>query len=114
MEIIIVIAILAGLVWWFYLRAKKDTVEDNPAPYKIEAPAEQPEMPVVEGKVEARVNPVALALDVDTVVLPAKKPRKPRAPKPAEAPVKPAAKKAAPKKVAAKKPAARTAKSKKA
>lgn len=88
------------------------------APYKVEtpAPAVQPVVETAQPVVEAKVDPVAVALDLEPLDLaataqPAKKPRKPRAPKVAEA--KPAAKKAAPaKKAAVKKPAARTAKSK--
>ena len=67
------------------------------APYKVETPAEQ-----VQPVVEAKVDTVAVALDLEPMTFvaeetPAKKTRKPRAPK-AE---KPAAKKAAPKKAAA-------------
>lgn len=75
------------------------------APYKVETPAE-PVQPVVE----AKVDPVAVALDLEPVDLaakpaePAKKPRKPRAPKVGETAAKTAKaadKKAAPKKAAA-------------
>ena len=92
MEIIIGLVVLVAL-GFFVFRTKKVEVVDA-VPYKVETPA-----PVVE---EA----------------PAKKPRKPRAPKVEVAPakvkaVKSVAKKAAPKKETAKKPAARTVKSKK-
>ena len=134
MEIIIIVALLALALWWFFLReapAKTETLaaykvetpptaEPAPAPV-VEVKVEEP-APVVEEKVQPRLDPVAIALDMTPVVMTAKKPRKPRAPKVEATPVKtkakaekPAAKKAAPvKKAAAKKPAARTAKSKKA
>ena len=101
------------------------------APYKMPEPpvvtptllvVETAAAPVAETVVETvvRMDPVAVALDLEPAALtPAKKPRKPRAPK---AEVKPAAKKApakakAPKltvvKTSAKKPAAIKAKSKK-
>lgn len=113
MEIIIIIAVLVGLIWWLFFR-EAGTKDESPAPYKVETPAPAQEVkaeepapaPVVEEKVEeARVNPVALALDVDPVVLPAKKPRKPRAPK-AEAPAKAKATKPAKEKAAKPKKAA--------
>lgn len=67
-------------------------------PVAVPAPAPEPE------KVqETAINPVAIALDVDPVVLPQKKPRKPRAPRTAQ-PKKAAEKKAAEKPAAAKKP----------
>jgi hypothetical protein len=86
------------------------------APYKVPEPAATTPIPLVvepvQPVVETKVDPVAVALDLEPLDLsapaePAKKPRKPRAPKTAVA--KPAVKKAAPaKKAAAKKPAART------
>ena len=135
MEIIIIVALLALALWWFFLReapAKTETL----AAYKVETPpvAEPAPAPVAEVKVEEptpvveeraapRLDPVAIALDMTPVVMTAKKPRKPRAPK-AAAPVakatvvkeKAPAKAKAPKvaaKTPAKKPAARTVKSKK-
>jgi hypothetical protein len=91
-------------------------------PYKVPEPAATTPIPLVvetaQPVVEAKVDPVAVALDLEPLDLaataqPAKKPRKPRAPKVAEA--KPAVKKAVPaKKTAVKKPAARTVASKKA
>jgi hypothetical protein len=73
----------------------------------------------VQPVAEAKVDPVAVALDLEPLTLSAtaetaKKPRKPRAPK-AETTTKPAAKKAAPvKKAAVKKPAVKKTVSKKA
>ena len=131
MEIIIIVALLALALWWFFLReapAKTETLaaykvetpptaEPAPAPV-VEVKVEEP-APVVEEKVQPRLDPVAIALDMTPVVMTAKKPRKPRAPKVEAAPTKvvkeKAVKKAAPvKKAAVKKPPARTAKSKKA
>lgn len=110
MEIILALAVLAGLLYWFFYRKPADVA--TPAPYKVETPVateSNTSIEVVEATVE--LAPVAVATSVTVEDAPAKKPRKPRAPK-AEAP---AAKKAAPaKKAAVKKPAARTAKSKKA
>jgi hypothetical protein len=87
------------------------------APYKVPEPAATTPTPLVaevQPVVENKVDPVAVALDLEPVVIaePAKKPRKPRAPKVAEA--KPATPKkvATPKKAAAikAKPKAKTAK----
>jgi hypothetical protein len=95
------------------------------APYKVPEPAATTPIPLVvepvQPVVEAKVDPVAVALDLEpldlsTPTAPAKKPRKPRAPKAVVE--KPVVKKAAPKKVAAIKAApkakAKTATSKKA
>jgi len=95
------------------------------APYKVPEPAATTPIPVVvepvQPVVEAKVDPVAVALDLEpldlsTPATPAKKPRKPRTPKAVVE--KPVVKKAAPKKVAAIKAApkakAKTATSKKA
>ena len=109
-----------------FFTGKPAEVTPEPAnvsvPYKVPEPAATTPIPLVvettQPVVEAKVDPVAVALDLEPLDLaataqPAKKPRKPRAPKVAEA--KPAVKKAAPaKKAAVKKPAARTAASKKA
>jgi len=105
MEIIITLAVCGFALYWFFVR-KSPVANVEPAPQKVEAtpaPAVEPDAVVV---VENAVVPEAI------VATPAKKPRKPRAPK-AETP---AAKKAAPaKKAAVKKPAARSvAKSNKA
>jgi hypothetical protein len=119
MEILIglVIACVAG--WWLFFRNNEQA--ETPAPYKVDTPP----APIVETKVEEPApvpvvelasTPVTLQITDAVTQAPAKKPRKPRAPK-VEAPVaKPAAKKAAPaKKAAVKKPAARSVvKSKKA
>jgi ribonuclease E len=99
MEIIIALVVLAGLLYWFFIRKSTDVV--TATPQKVEAPVAtesnaSPE--IVEATVE--LAPVAVATSVTVEAAPAKKPRKPRAPK-AETPV---AKKAAPaKKAAAKK-----------
>jgi cytoskeletal protein RodZ len=85
MEIIfIVIAVLAFLGIWFFFKKPNTEETESAAPYKLEAPEPKvvPEKTTpVEEKVEHRVNPVALALEVDPIILPAKTPRKPRAPK---------------------------------
>jgi hypothetical protein len=103
MEIIfIVIAVLAFLGIWFFFKKPNTEETESAAPYKIEAPT--PEVKVEDpapAPVETRVNPVAIALDVDPIILPAKKPRtsrapkteKPVAPKPPTAPRKPRSKK---------------------
>ena len=109
MEIIIALVIAAGLVYWFFFRAKDEVVNTvAPIPVGTEAvvatPVAEEAKPTVE-YVEATVElaPVAVTTSVTVEAVPAKAPRKPRAPK-AETPAKPAAKKAAPaKKVAAKK-----------
>jgi cytoskeletal protein RodZ len=125
MEIIIIIAILIGLIWWFFLRTPADVtfvsnkVETAPvaesvvetAQYKVPEPVATTPVPLV---VEAA--PVAVETAVETAVVtpmlvpPVKKPRKPRAPKAVVETVKVAAKKAAPiKKAAAKTVAVKTA-----
>jgi hypothetical protein len=110
MEIIIALVIAAGLVYWFFFRTKDEVVKIvSPIPVGIEAVvattvAEEakPTVEYVEATVE--LAPVAVATSVTVEAAPAKKPRKPRAPKAEATPVKPAAKKAAPtKKAAAKK-----------
>jgi hypothetical protein len=123
MEIIIALVVAAGLVYWFFFR-KSEVAFVKAAPvvetasYKVPEPAATTPIPlVVETPAPVVEAVVEVAPVVEAVVeAPAKKPRKPRAPK-VDAPVaKSAAKKAAPvKKAAVKKPAARTAvKSKKA
>ena len=112
MEIIIALVVAAGLVYWFFFRKSEvafvkaapvvetasykvpEPAATTPIPLVVETPA-----PVVEAVVEAVVE---VAPVVEAVVeAPAKKPRKPRAPK-VDAPVaKPAVKKAAPVKKAA-------------
>jgi hypothetical protein len=134
MEILIILAVLAVALWFFFFREGSSV--SVAAPYKIETPptpvptqdvAPQPDRVVVAEGAGVVTSPT---LTSDTIVLaepvvlaavveaPVKKPRKPRTPK-AVAPVaKPAVKKAAPVKKAAaikaapKKPA--TPKSKKA
>ena len=123
MEIIIIIAVLIGLLWWFFLRTPADVVTH--VPNKVEAPTVSDPAPIlVESTVElATVAVTTVTTEIETaaatpvVVSPAKKPRKPRAPKAVVPAEKPAAKKAAPvKKAAAIKaaPKARTPRSKKA
>ena len=105
MEIIIAIAVFGFGLWWVFVRKPADTTP--PAPYKVETPPAPEPVPaydvvppepvsvVIEGAGTVEVTPAP------AVTAPAKKPRKPRAPK-AVAPVaKPAAKKAAPVKKAA-------------
>lgn len=114
MEILVLaLAVVAGFfVYNSFIKkpAEKPTPTPTPAPTPEPVKAAEEVQPVVENK----VDPVSVALDLEPVAVaqtaaePAKKPRKPRAPK-AE---KPAAKKAAPKKVAAAK--SKTTKSKKA
>jgi hypothetical protein len=99
MELIIGVIAIAVVGYFVFFRKKEEIA--SPAPYKVEtpqqdimtgiivSPKEAPAPVVEEVKAEAPAPVVEAA--------PAKKPRKPRAPK-AE---KPAAKKAAPKKVAA-------------
>ena len=109
MELIIGLLVI-GVVGYFVFFRKKDAPV-SAAPYKVEQPvpaadvAPQPEPVVVavEGAGAVEVSPAVEEA-------PAKKPRKPRAPK-AEAP---AAKKAAPKKAAAMKAKPKATKSKKA
>jgi len=121
MELLIGLIIIGLALAWYWGSKQKEVVET--APYKVDTPpaAEPAPAPVAEVKVEepapvAEVKVEELAPIVEAVVeaAPAKKPRKPRAPKVvAETP---AAKKAAPvKKAAAIKAAPKaTAKSKKA
>lgn len=133
MEILIIIAVLAVFVWWFFL--KEPTVETK-APYKVETPVPAqdvaPQPLAVDGA--GTVTPAwhtapaegsALAenvLDVnhdgkvnlEDVKEIVKKTRKPRAPKAEAKAEKPAAKKAAPKKAAAMKAKPKTPRSKKA
>ena len=92
MELIIGLLAIGVVGYFVFFRKKEDEV--IVAPYKVETPAPEPTpAPVVEVKVE---EPAPVAV-VEATPEPAKKTRKPRAPK-AE---KPAAKKAAPKKAAA-------------
>ena len=101
MELIIGLLVIAAVGYVVFFRKKDEYVaETTSAPYKVEQPvpagdvAPQPTPVAVEGAglVEVPAEPAPVAEEA-----PAKKPRKPRAPK-AE---KPAAKKAAPKKAAA-------------
>jgi hypothetical protein len=116
MELIIGLIVIAAIGYFVFFR-KKDEPLVASAPYKVDVtPA--PAAPVVEPEaVVVAENAVVPEAVVEAAVeAPAKKPRKPRAPK-AEAVVekKPVAKKPAAKKPVAKKPAARSVvKSKKA
>jgi hypothetical protein len=103
MEIIIALVVLAGALYWFFIR-KSEVASSEVAPYKVETPpvAEPTPAPVVEAVVET--TPVVEAV----VETPAKAPRKPRAPKAEKPAAKKAAPKAAAKKTVTKKPAART------
>ena len=130
MEILLIIAVLALAIWWFFMR-ETTKVESNSAPYKVETP------PTVNTQITdavtqqpgwhtappADVKPVELtdALDVNQdgkvnledvkeVVKKVRKPRTPKAEKPA---AKPTTKKAAPKKAAAMKAKPKTTRSKK-
>ena len=117
MEIIIVIAVFGFMLWWVFLRTPADTTTTV---YKVETPPTVE--PIVEEVkqtveiVEGTITPIAAvttvvveeAVAVAEVVAPAKKPRKPRAPKVEATPVKVVAKKAAPKKAAAIKAAPKT------
>ncbi len=60
MELIIVLAIAAGIIWWFFFR--KPIVDA--APTKVETPAE-PEPTRSENK----IDPVALALDLEPMII---------------------------------------------
>jgi len=101
MELLIAIVVIGGLGLLAYRSMNKENkdgrhpldavTKTDEAPYKVETPA-TPEVKVEEPA------PVVEAAPVVAETAPAKQPRKPRAPK-AE---KPAAKKAAPKKAAAK------------
>jgi type IV secretory pathway VirB10-like protein len=129
MELLIGLVALIVIGYFLFFYKKPDeaqsttTPETTSAPYKVLEPAATTPIPLVVEEVqpvaEAKVDPVAVALDLEPLTLSAtaetaKKPRKPRAPK-AETTTKPAAKKAAPvKKAAVKKPAVKKTVSKKA
>jgi len=109
MELIIGLIVIAAAGYFVFFR-KKDEPLVVSAPYKVDAapaPVAEPEaVVVVEAAPEVAPEVVAEA----AVEAPAKKTRKPRAPKAGDAvPKKPVAKKPVAKKPAAKKPAARTA-----
>ena len=94
MEIIIALAVLVGVLYWFFIRKSEVEV----ATYKVETtPVVEPTpAPVVEAVVEPTPAPVVEAPVpvVEAVVeAPAKAPRKPRAPKTEATPAKTAAKK---------------------
>lgn len=121
MEILIIIAVLAVLLWFFFLRDPAAKPVES-APYKVETPpAPAPEVKVVvveESPVLAVVEAPAVNDQITDAVTqaeaPAKKPRKPRAPKAEKPAVKVAVKKAAaPKKAAAMKAPKAKTKSKK-
>jgi hypothetical protein len=107
MEIIIALVVLGVAIWWFFLRTPADTT--TPVVYKVETPP----TPEVETKVEeskptpgvieavVELAPAVVVATVTAEAVPAKKPRKPRAPRVVAAPVKAVVKKAAPKKAAA-------------
>ncbi len=66
MELLVVLLIAALIVWWFIFRRPKETVETQPeAPYKVETPT----TPAVETQTGPRLDPVAIALDLEPVVL---------------------------------------------
>ena len=100
MELIIGLLVIAAAGYFVFFRKKEEypVEETTSAPYKVEMPvpagdiAPQPLVVEGAGAIEIPVAPVVEEA-------PAKKPRKPRAPKAEQ----PAAKKAAPKKAAAKK-----------
>jgi hypothetical protein len=121
MEILIILAVIAFIGWFLFLR------EDVPAPYKVEKTSSPESESVVtqtgvyEYPESAHLTPVLPATEITPVVetvhvaepAPAKKPRKPRAPKVVAE--KPVVKKAAPvKKAAAIKAAPKKPRSKKA
>jgi hypothetical protein len=60
MELIIVLAIAAGIIWWFFFRKPVVDVV-NTEPPKVETP-EQPRQ-------ENKIDPVALALDLEPMVI---------------------------------------------
>jgi hypothetical protein len=111
MEILIGLVIVCVAGWWLFFRNNEQA--ETPAPYKVDTPP----APVVETKVEVTAPVVETKVEVTAPVVelvstpvtpqitdavtqaPAKKPRKPRAPKVVAE--KPAAKKAAPVKKAA-------------
>lgn len=99
MEIILVLAavIIIGAVYWSFFRNDPVKMEET-APYKIEplTPTIDPENKVEEVKTEVRVDPVAVALDLEPAVIttPAKKASQPRSSKqgrPAKSQTKPVA-----------------------
>jgi len=119
MEIIIFVAVFGFALWWFFLRTPSETSGAS-APYKVETPNVQDTAPVVEPDPVAEIAPVEIlpvsSSDLPIIAnTPAKKPRKPRAPKTEEVATKtPAAKKADPvKKAAAIKAAPKKPRSKK-
>lgn len=70
MELIVVLVISALVIWWFVLRSSQKTSDTHPeAPYKVEPETTSPSEPVVENKVETRIDPVAIALDLEPVVI---------------------------------------------
>ena len=107
MELLIGLVALIVIGYFLFFYKKPDeaqsttTPEPTSAPYKVPEPAATTPIPLVVEEVqpvaEAKVDPVAVALDLEPLTLSAtaetaKKPRKPRAPK-AETTTKPAAKK---------------------
>jgi hypothetical protein len=100
MEILIGLVIVCVAGWWLFFRNNEQA--ETPAPYKVDTPP----APVVETKVEVTApvvelvsTPVTPQITDAVTQAPAKKPRKPRAPKVVVE--TPAAKKAAPVKKAA-------------
>lgn len=66
MELLVVLLIAALIVWWFIFRKTKETVEtQSEAPYKVETPT----TPAAETQPGPRLDPVAIALDLEPVVL---------------------------------------------
>jgi len=108
MELIIALIVIGlGVAIYFSFKKKETEVAEPVAEYKVEDPV----APVVA---EPEPAVVAVVEGAGEVAVPAKKTRKPRAPKAENPAVKKAPAKAKAPKAAAKKPAARTAKSKKA
>jgi hypothetical protein len=99
MEILIILAVIAVIGWFLFLR--EDAPAPTAAPYKVETPPTPEPAPLVVAVSDA-VVPVVEAVQEAVVEAPVKKPRKPRAPEAEVVATKtPAVKKAAPVKKAA-------------
>lgn len=83
MEIILVLAalLIIGAIYWTFFRNESVKMEET-APYKLEPfpPITEPKIEEKEVKAEVRVDPVAVALDLEPAVIsaPAKRTRKTR------------------------------------
>jgi hypothetical protein len=103
MEILIILAVIAVIGWFLFLR--EDAPAPTAAPYKVETPPTPEPAPLVVAVSDAVVpvvEAVQEAVQEAVVEAPVKKPRKPRAPKAEVVATKtPAVKKAAPVKKAA-------------